>query len=420
MSFGSTRQVAVARHTSAAGNWRARCSEPSRCRRHGTQAGSPGSPWQETEPACLRAGRRPQTARHGIRLTMSALLPWAAIGTSHGQALRKELAPQPRTPSGLKSSAHRCLVGCIVVLTAGITCSREAPTRADVKALSDQLRNGGVTVRREAAIALANVKSEDTAAAVAALVNGLHDRDEDVRANAAMALLRLGPVARQALPSLEKMLDDPSQYVIEHVIAALMVIGERDAIPILARALHHEDAIVRRTSATMLAGITSPSRSVAGLLEQALADHDAGVRASAACALGMLGHVAQPAVPALVEAMKDDDENVRMCAVRALGTILQEAGGVLPALAQALTDRSADVAQSAAMVLAETGGRQAVPTLMDALHHEIASVRAKAAWALGKIGPAAIDAIPALEETSKDGDSDVREMSEWAVSRIES
>ena len=65
------------------------------------------------------------------------------------------------------------------------------------------------------------------------------------------------------------------------------------------------------------------------------------------------------------------------------------------------------VAEKARDALAELGA-PAVPVLVEALAHGGARARAHAAWALERIGPAALGALPVLERAASDPERDVR------------
>jgi HEAT repeat protein len=102
------------------------------------------------------------------------------------------------------------------------------------------------------------------------------------------------------------------------------------------------------------------------------------------------GHKGGPdySVSGLVAQLKDKDPNLRYSAARALGKYGPEAGPALPALVEALKDDSP-------------------------------MVRMGAAYALGDLGPDARDALPALKQRANDPDRKVREAVAYAVKRIE-
>lgn len=73
--------------------------------------------------------------------------------------------------------------------------------------------------------------------AVDALIGALRDPDDQVRFTAGLSFIRLGPAASQAIPALEKSLDDANRYVRGHAALALQAIGTAEANRLLFREL---------------------------------------------------------------------------------------------------------------------------------------------------------------------------------------
>jgi HEAT repeat protein len=117
---------------------------------------------------------------------------------------------------------------------------------------------------------------------------------------------------------------------------------------------------------------------------------DVRLRQEAAEALGELGPKAEPAIPALIEAFKD--WRVRRLAARALAKIGPKA---IPELIKLLEEESGSGGKVAGDALARFGAK-AVPDLIKLLKGKPESVRQSAIYTLGKIGPKAEAAIPAL------------------------
>lgn len=90
-------------------------------------------------------------------------------------------------------------------------------------------------VRETAADALARIGD----AAVPALIDTLADPDQEVRAQAARALARMGQKAEPAVPALIHALDDPNQEVRQGAARALGQIGSgaEEAVPALIQAI---------------------------------------------------------------------------------------------------------------------------------------------------------------------------------------
>jgi len=159
----------------------------------------------------------------------------------------------------------------------------ESPAVID---LMDMLRHEDASRRRIAVVALGDARSVGRDA-IPELVEGLEDKDEAVRREAARALGKIGATA--AVPSLVVALSDaPDDLVRASAAEALGRIGSRAtvAIPALIAALKHADD---------------------------------GVCEAAACALVKIG---LPAAPALIEAVTDDDRRLHLRAAAVLTEIL--------------------------------------------------------------------------------------------------
>ncbi|MFQ5795664.1 MAG: HEAT repeat domain-containing protein [Candidatus Bipolaricaulia bacterium] len=88
-------------------------------------------------------------------------------------------------------------------------------------------------------------------AAVPTLIKVLQDKDVDVRQEAAEALGKIGPDARDAVPALVEALRDEDWSVRQFSAWALRKIGP-DAVPALIEALEDEDERVRDNATRVL------------------------------------------------------------------------------------------------------------------------------------------------------------------------
>src|SRR5262249_31493472 len=118
----------------------------------------------------------------------------------------------------------------------------------------------------------------------------------------------------------------------------------------------------------------------------------------AAAALSNLGTYA---VPHLIAALKVPDSRVQDEAARALGYMGAEAREAVPALAEMLKAPRFEHLLQASIALLRIG-RDAVPALICALKDQDGHVRDSAVWILGRIGPEAEEALPALAEALGD------------------
>jgi HEAT repeat protein len=119
----------------------------------------------------------------------------------------------------------------------------------------------------------------------------------------------------------------------------------------------------------------------------------------------------------LITALGDAASGVRRAAATALGRIGPAAAWAVPALITALGDADMEVRDNAAQAL-EQIGPAAVPTLITALGNANGRVRWKAAQALEQIGPAAVEAVPALITALGDDDVGVRSAAAKALGEV--
>jgi HEAT repeat protein len=153
-----------------------------------------------------------------------------------------------------------------------------------------------------------------------------------------------------------------------------------------------------------------------------LASSDPNRQAAAAEQMARLGADAAPAAIELVLAAGNEDENIREQATAALEGLGAPPTTLFPKLASLLSDNNADVAYWAATLLgragAEAGEATAALSTCVAGHPE-ESARERAAWALGEIGPSAVDARAQLEKAAESGGPRLSRMARRALDRIE-
>jgi HEAT repeat protein len=186
----------------------------------------------------------------------------------------------------------------------------------------------------------------------------------------ALGFEALGAEARSAVPDLKRMLDHPKTVYLAGMALISISPGGVDAV---VSGLGSTNVVVRRESAGVLGALGIERFWSKG--SEARMD-----------ALQARGHIA---VPPLINALIDPDELVRARAATALGVLGQRPEIALPALIKNLRD---------------TNGWR---------------VPASAAKALGRFGPDAASAVPALKEAAQHKDSRVREAAEGAIRALE-
>ena len=262
--------------------------------------------------------------------------------------------------------------------------------------------------------------------AVPALAEAFADKESN-QFLVALALAKLGPDAKAAVPTLLAVLQDKDQTAEARVWAAKVLPGidpthTREAVAGLADALKYPNVSDRLEAAGGLGDIGPDAKAAAPALLDALADADHAVRLGAARALRNIDpEQALKAVPALRDEVRMGRDPILR--IEAAGVWLQiDAPHATEAALALASDFGGDGLQGAAAAQAwERAGSKvagAVPGLIDALKDGKASVRRDAARALGMVGADAKEAVPALKALLKDEDKDVRQAAAKALEKI--
>jgi HEAT repeat protein len=245
--------------------------------------------------------------------------------------------------------------------------------------------------RREkliAAIVAADPSSKEVADA---LVMAASEKDQSIRAAAALALGKLNPLPPQALAKLVAIAkSDPRTDPRGAALRALAEAGPRaksarSEIEALVNAKHRDG--LELLAKIALAAMDGDAAKAAAAVRAGLADKKPDVRAAAVGALVDLGP--KPGdLPALTKLLKDRDEVTREAAVRCLGRLGTGAKELIPVLGKMLaSDLSPPVRIAAATALGEIGpaARSAIPALKKAVNNDTA-VAPAARKALEKLG----------------------------------
>lgn len=261
--------------------------------------------------------------------------------------------------------------------------------------LADAMRGDKSPRLRAGAATVLGRVGPNAKAAINVMVDSLKDPDPGVRAAVAEALGRIGDEAKGAIPKMAALLKDPDAGVRLSAAFGLGRIGPEaaTAVPELAQTLESDaDANVRKEAARACSLLGLDAKPAIPALAKALRDDkSAEVRQQAALALGkMRGDELQVAVPAMIEAMKKDpDKSVRVFVVHGLGNGLGDG-------------LRAYVKDMATQLLADSDG----------------DVRLALVQELGALGPAARDALPALNRAITDVQLSVRDEARKAVKKV--
>jgi HEAT repeat protein len=194
------------------------------------------------------------------------------------------------------------------------------------------------------------------------------------------------------------------------------------AVPGLAAGLFDRDVASRLAALDVLEVLGPASAGAVPQLTAALRDPDLFVRWQSARTLAKIGPVNYPPViPALDRLLRDPDLDVRLAACAALQSYGPAASPAIDALIAALADATDTDLRLAIMTTFETIGtsaRPAIGTLIDELQNPDARARQKAAEVLGRFGPMAASAEPALRRALDDENAEVRRAASEALLNV--
>lgn len=248
---------------------------------------------------------------------------------------------------------------------------------------------------------VATAKSANKPVAVGVLIDALSDQNHRVRLRSATSLQQLGPDAHEATDKLiSSFADEP---VREAAMAAVVAIG-RTSVPELIKALADDARRLEAAralrkldpAAARKAGVHSPSeRDIPALrlaLENESRNHKSRIEAAK-----QLGETGVAAAPILISAFSSSDEQVARAAARAFENV---GASAMPQLTESLANESAVVRARAADALGAIGpdARPAIPGLVSRLSDTDRTVQHRVVVALGALGEAASEAIPQLIE----------------------
>jgi HEAT repeat protein len=201
----------------------------------------------------------------------------------------------------------------------------------------------------------------------------------------------------------------------------------RPVVTALARGLFDPDVRNRLAAVDALEDSGPDAAPAAPALAKALYDHDRFVRWAAARTLGKLAAVltpeaSLPAVRGLTDLLCYPDLDVRLAGVTALAAFGPLARDAVPVLVKVVLSKDDDdmrVGAIRALEMIGTDAAPAIPALITVLSQGTDRVRRAAAVLLGKFGPAARSALPALRRALNDPDADTRRFASDAILSIE-
>ena len=253
---------------------------------------------------------------------------------------------------------------------------------------------------------------------------GIDHQDFNVRWNSVVLLGDLGKTAKDAAPSLIRLLKQkPKDLKRDLRDEAAFTLGRIGAetektVPLLIQNLTHEVPKVRQASALGLGRMGSPAASAIPSLIDFLGD-DQGLLPPAICAFSAhpqhsgataLVNIGKASVPALTDALNSGDSDVRLHAAEALGYLAEDAESALDQLLQRLQDRDPMIRREAALSLSlvAPNDKRLVPALVRMLDDTSPDVREQILWSMETI--ASKETLQsAVDRLSKDVNPAVRD-----------
>jgi HEAT repeat protein len=293
-----------------------------------------------------------------------------------------------------------------------------------------QLQSGSARVRLKA---VHKLRGSGSAAATAALIRQLGDRDVQVRAAVAEVLGEMDP--GEVVQPLLKALHDSADEVKESVIGSLQRLGDKAAVNGLRSVLESGSLRVRSKAARALVMLgwdpvdgeettifyvatgridmaSTQGAAAVGPLVQVLRDGSYEQRVEAASILGRIEdeRTSEP----LLKALQDEDPLVRTAAAGALG-LRRDPGAVL-GLRRAIQDKNRNVRTAAVEALGDIGDLSACDDLRPMLADEHWEVRAQSLLALGKLRDQA--SVESMIACLNDPDKEVRQAAADALAEV--
>jgi HEAT repeat protein len=304
-----------------------------------------------------------------------------------------------------------------VVLAAGIAVGVVGQLFAFRTA--DEKRYDGITLREwQHRLGYLDPKDSDSESVVHALIEIINDDDlpASTRRPFAVTLGRMGPRATEAIPSLidkiqRRHVAGDESYIWAARALGLYGVHAKPAVPALVDLLFDESIPrgYRQLPLESLAQVGTAHPAVLPalirLLEyrppatSELSAADASVlREFAAEALTIIGQESYLAAPLLVRVVRDpsETENVRRKAIVALGAMGGGASVAVPALTETMEFEPSEQLRAAAAEALPKIGPAALPVLRQYLQHERAELRRLAAEGLRQMGQGASGAVVEL------------------------
>lgn len=257
--------------------------------------------------------------------------------------------------------------------------------------------------------------------AVPSLVKVLTDEQPQNRMQAAIALAEIGPAAKPAVLELTKLLGDKFESVRNTAVFALGRIGDKTAADAVAKADKANDAYLHMLCTWALARMMPEDKqrqaAAMTLLAGKLGDKDRDAAHMAARAIAELEPTADVIRPVMEKLIAGSDAET---ADRIFNSLASIGPKIMPLAINALKDPSPLRRERAMRVLAKVGpeAAPAVPELINIAKGDDAKQKIEALFAIGAIGPAAAAAAPAAVASLGHTDPQVQQTAAYALGKI--
>lgn len=343
--------------------------------------------------ALISIGAAPAEEKAATRVLLLTLTKCSGNPLLNSPAYLKDHAAQfvPALASLLTDPQEYCraqAAACLVVL--GPAASKANP------ALEKALNDKSVPVRIQAAMALAKSAPGKTQAAIDAMIACLPDVNHTH--GACQALQTIGI---EAVPAILEQLRQAKGPLRQGLLSA---VGGMDAVavPLLVKELEG-DSVAGRTGAAQGLGYMGKAASPArDALLTALRDAEEEVRFQAAHSLVWIEPATSaPVLDTLIALLDSKQASLRQGAASSLQAMERLAVPAIARLKAALADPQREVRLAAGLALVAIDAKEgaaAVPVLLDHLDTKKGQPNQNIILALGKIGPPANAAVPALRK----------------------
>lgn len=230
------------------------------------------------------------------------------------------------------------------------------------------------------------------------LIEFLNSDHYSIRLEAIELLGEIGPTAEIAVPALNRKLREDQTTKVKAAFALWKIKKSRMAVSILISSLDSNEDDIKLYSMAKLEEMGVDACKFLPQIRKMLRSENYLDKTRALKSLAGAKGNTEKALPELIELLDyRNDTGIQETAAKVIGSIGAGARSAIPKLMEGLNSKYRNEIERSASALAGIG-RPAVPDLIAVLLSDKETASEGAAIALGKMGPLAADAIPALIE----------------------